>query len=290
VGNVSKVIAEKNDPQADFILVDDALIPELVENKAIDKLDFSRISNTAGYFGSIQKQIKQYENYYLPVVTQSVGIGYRQDLLKKAGLPVPTRWSDLWNPVYKGRVVLVAWNYNFAWSFIEATAAVRCGDPKNLECAFQEVKKLREMGQLALTVDSLVALEKAFADGEAWLGLCNNNRCFTAQDKGVDVQFFVPQDYPLTTTSGVAAVRRPNWDALMTLFNMCADARGQAKLLEYVTQGPVHKDARQYLPSKMLTRVPTTEAQWATLITPNWDHMRKFRPTFMERFTREVAR
>ncbi|MCP4433653.1 MAG: extracellular solute-binding protein, partial [Gammaproteobacteria bacterium] len=38
------------------------------------------------------------------IYSGALGYGYNEDLLKKAGLPVPACWKDLLKPVYKGHV------------------------------------------------------------------------------------------------------------------------------------------------------------------------------------------
>jgi putative spermidine/putrescine transport system substrate-binding protein len=288
---ISKVIAEKDNPQVDFIFVDDAYVPELMANKALQKIDFAKIPNAGGYFGRVQKQAEEFGGYYLPVGIQEMGIGYRADILKEKNLPVPTKWADLWNPAYKGKVVIPAWTTNFGWAFIEAAAAARCGDAKNLDCGYQEVKKLRDAGQLSLVVDTGTALEKAFATGEAWVGMSNNGRVFAVQDKGVDIKFVNPEDYRLTSSWGVVATRRgPNWDALMALFNRMSDPRNQAVFLEQVPYGPSTARAREFMNAKSLLRLTTSESAWTQMHMVNWDHLRQRRQELVERFNREIAR
>ncbi len=120
---ISKVIAEKDNPQVDFIFVDDAYVPELMANKALQKIDFAKIPNAGGYFGRVQKQAEEFGGYYLPVGIQEMGIGYRADILKEKNLPVPTKWADLWNPAYKGKVVIPAL-YDAVKPFHEGVALV----------------------------------------------------------------------------------------------------------------------------------------------------------------------
>ena len=288
---IAKVIAEKDNPQVDFIFVDDAFVPELVANKAVQKIDYSKIPNAGRYFSRIQKQVEEFDGHYLPVGVQEIGIGYRADLLKQKNLPPPTKWADLWNPAYKGGLLLTAWTANFGWAFIEAAAAVKCGDPRNLECAFREVKKLREAGQIAVVADSGTAVEKAFASGDAWVGVVNNGRMFGLQDKGIDAKFVNPEDYRLTSSWGVVAVRKgPGWDALMALFNLMADARNQAVFLEQVPYGPSTVRAREFMNSKSLLRLTTTESAWSQMHMVSWDYLRQKRQELVERFNREIVR
>ena len=44
--------------------------------------------------------------YSVPYTWGTVGILYNTRLIEEKGLPVPTRWSDLWNPAYKGEILM----------------------------------------------------------------------------------------------------------------------------------------------------------------------------------------
>ncbi len=288
---VSKVIAEKNNPQTDFIFVDDALVPELIANGAIQKLDYSKIPNAGGYFSRIQQQAHQFEDYYLPIGIQEIGIGYRADTLREKKLPVPSSWADLWNPAYKGKLMLPSWGINFGWAFLEIAAAVRCHNPKDLECGFQEIKKLRDSGQISVIVPSSQAIEKTFVQNESWVGVTSNGRMFSLQDRGVDVKFVSPKDYKVAASWGVVAVRKTGtWDALMALFNEMASPKNQALFLETVPFGPSTAKAGEFLDAKSRDRLTTTEGGWSDMHMPNWDYMRGKRADFTERFNQQVAR
>jgi spermidine/putrescine-binding protein len=288
---VSKAIAEKANAQSDFIFVDDAFVPELIANQAIQKLDYSKIPYAGGYFGRIQQQVESFQGYYLPIGIQEVGIGYRADTLKQNNLPEPTKWADLWNPAYKGKVMLPSWGTNFGWAFLEAAAAVGCKDPKSLDCGYQEIKKLRDSGQLSVVVPSGNALEKSFADNESWVGVTTNGRIFGLQDRGLDVRYVTPEDYPLAASWGVVATRKgQSWDALMALFDEMTNPKNQALFLQQVPYGPSTQRAREYMDSKSLLRLTTTESAFNRFNIPNWDLMRPKRPDFTERFNREVAK
>ena len=290
-GMVAQAIAERDNPQIDFITVDDAVLPELMANKAAVKADFTKIPNAKGFFAPVQAVVNRFQGHLVPFFIQENGIGYRADLLRQKNLPEPKTWADLWNPAYKGKVMLTAFNYTFSWAAMEAIAAVRTGDPKNILGAFEELKKLKESGQVGLVVDTLPALEKAFTEGEAWVGLTSNGRIWGLQDKGVDVQFVNPSDYPLAQSGGVVATRKSaNWDALMAYFNETVDPRNQAKFLQLAPYGPTLRQTREYLDAKSLVRFRTTDSQVEAIHVPNWDHMRQFRPALTDRFVQEIAR
>ena len=47
------------------------------------------------------------ENLYsVPYTWGTVGILYNTKTIEERGLPVPKKWSDLWNPAYKGEILM----------------------------------------------------------------------------------------------------------------------------------------------------------------------------------------
>lgn len=286
---VSQAIAQSANPQWDFIYVDDAYVASLVANDAIEEIDFSRIPNTADYFTKISNQAESFDHRYVPVWTQRVGIAYRADLLAEAGLPEPTSWNDLWDPIYEGKVVLPDWTLNFGYPLLEVAAKVRCGDVKDLECGFQEVVKLRTSGQIASVAASGTALEEAFAGGSAMVGVSNDGRIYGLADKGVDVKYIDPSEFPLIATAGIVATRDTNMIKLVELFNIMTDPHTSAQFLSEVPYGPVSERTARYLGADSNERLVSTEAEFNRFNLVDWNLLSPDRVTYVKKFTRQVA-
>jgi hypothetical protein len=76
----------------------------------------------------------------------------------------------------------------------------------------------------------------------------------------------------------------------MALFNLMADPRNQAVFLEQVPYGPSTARAREFMNSKSLLRLTTTESAWSQMHMVSWDTLRPKRQDFVDRFNREIAR
>ena len=54
----------------------------------------------------MSKQFDPENKYSVPYTWGTVGILYNTKLIEEKGLPVPAKWSDLWNPAYKGEILM----------------------------------------------------------------------------------------------------------------------------------------------------------------------------------------
>jgi len=291
VSNVSKVIAEKNNPQADLLFVDDALVPEMIQNGVIVPIDFDRCckENFDGYFGFVKDEIAALDNYFIPILLQITGITYRKDILDEKGLTYPTGWDSLWDPQYKGKVQLETWTKNSGWSTVEALAAVRCGDPKALDCAYDEVKKLKDTGQLWGVATGGSQRRRNITDGTSWVAITSSRTAADLKANGVDVGFISPPEYPVSNTTGFVVLRDKNMGAVLDFFSQASNPELVAKWLDYSREGPVHSRVRDYASTAMIARNPTTEVEAGGYKIPDFDYMRSFRPSFMEKLIQEIA-
>lgn len=55
---------------------------------------------------NIMKCFDKSNTIAVPYVYSTLGIAYNKTILDEKDLPYPTKWSDLWNPVYKGELLL----------------------------------------------------------------------------------------------------------------------------------------------------------------------------------------
>ncbi|MBI2847533.1 MAG: extracellular solute-binding protein [Chloroflexi bacterium] len=281
VGNLSKAIAEKGDPQADFLEIDDAIVPRAIANGVTKKVDFTKIPNAKGFF----KGISTFNDQFVPYGSQLIGLAYRTDKVKTK----PTKWSDLWTvDEYAGHIVVMAWNYNFAWAFIEAAAVVATGDPKKIDEGYAKIKELRP--KIMNTLDSQATWTKLNAEGEAWVSVQSNGRVWGEADKGIPVAFVLPSDWPMYNFWGFISLSDKNKDLLHLFYNEMLDAEYQAKWIELVPYGPPTTTATKYM--RIIDRVRTldTEDEFAPNKMPDWDYLEKRRQEFTDKFNKEIAK
>lgn len=112
-----------------------------------------------------QKQAQQSGYKTVGIYSGPLGFGYNVELLKKKNLPVPTLWSDLLKPEYKGEIQSAnPASSGTAYTMI-ATLVQLMGEDK----AFDYLKKLH--GNIATYTRSGTGPIKAVARGEATISI-----------------------------------------------------------------------------------------------------------------------
>ena len=112
-----------------------------------------------------QKQAEQAGYKTVGIYSGPLGFGYNVELLKKKNLPVPTLWSDLLKPEYKGEIQSAnPASSGTAYTMI-ATLVQLMGEDK----AFDYLKKLH--GNIATYTRSGTGPIKAVARGEATISI-----------------------------------------------------------------------------------------------------------------------
>ena len=291
------IIVAKDDPQADFTIISatDAL-QQLIDADALVPIEWEKVPNADSLFAPLKKLAREdYKGYFSPNSKSEQGIIYRADLLKENNLPVPTKLADLWNPVYKGKVAINATFQSAAWMMMEGIAEIRCGDHKDLECGFEEVKKLKTDGQLCAIAESISQFNQVMSDGTCWVGFATIFRFYNIDAAGYDVKFGLPQDYKAVESPlGIAALRKTSdrqWDALMYFINMLADPKLQAEVAMKYRYSIVNAASRPFLTiDYLLLGKLTTPDQWDGVLFYDWQNIAPLREAITQRFNQEVLR
>lgn len=93
----------------DVVCPSDYMIQKMIENNLLAELDFDNIPNVANIDSQYLKSAESFDpgnKYSVPYTWGTVGILYNTKLIEERGLPVPTKWGDLWNPAYKGEILM----------------------------------------------------------------------------------------------------------------------------------------------------------------------------------------
>lgn len=93
----------------DVVCPSDYMIQKMAENNLLAELNFDNIPNLANIDSQYIESSRSFDpenKYSVPYTWGTVGILYNTKLVEEKGLPVPTKWSDLWNPAYKGEILM----------------------------------------------------------------------------------------------------------------------------------------------------------------------------------------
>lgn len=93
----------------DVVCPSDYMIQKMAENDLLAELNFDNIPNVKNIDPQYIESSKSFDpenKYSVPYTWGTVGILYNTKLIAEHGMPVPTKWADLWNPAYKGEILM----------------------------------------------------------------------------------------------------------------------------------------------------------------------------------------
>ncbi len=99
----------ENGSKYDVVCLSEYMIERLKNKNYFEELDKSKFQ----YYSNIDKEVLKImeacdpgNKYAVPYFRGDEGIVYNKTELDKRGLPIPRKWSDLWNDAYKGELLM----------------------------------------------------------------------------------------------------------------------------------------------------------------------------------------
>lgn len=93
----------------DAVCPSDYMIQKMVENGLLAEINFDNvpnISNIDPVFMEISQSFDPQNRYSVPYTWGTVGILYNTERIEELGAEPPAKWSDLWNPIYQGEILM----------------------------------------------------------------------------------------------------------------------------------------------------------------------------------------
>jgi spermidine/putrescine transport system substrate-binding protein len=149
----------------DLVIIENQLIPGLVAERLLAEIDFRNVPNFKNVSPSFRGMVTDPDNRHsVPYSFGTTGLLVRTDL---AGGAV-TRWSDLWNPRYAGKVAYrTQMRELIGLTLLSLGHSPNSEDPRHLDEALVKLLELKKTGVVAGE-----APEKAAAlltGGQVWL-------------------------------------------------------------------------------------------------------------------------
>jgi putative spermidine/putrescine transport system substrate-binding protein len=166
------------------------------------------------------------------------GIAYNPDTVQ----PAPTSWNDLWNPKFKGHVILRSFTPD-SIELLVLMAKLNGGSERDIDPGFAK------MSQLGRNVNSWFgthpqALE-LYRSGEATIGVWNDARTAWAKTQGANVKFVVPKEGAFTLMSVMTVVKgRPNTADALKYVNFELGQQAQERMAQEVGYFPANSTVK----------------------------------------------
>jgi spermidine/putrescine transport system substrate-binding protein len=214
-----------------------------VDNDLLQPIDTSRLTNWKGILPAFVKQATvNGKVYFVPWDWGYESILVRSDLVKQ----MPDSWASLWDPQYKGHVVL--WDNGEA-NYVMASRAFGI-DPYNATPDQQNMvkEKLKELVPNLLTYwTDFTEVPQLLSSGDAWMVANTWQDAYqTAQSDGLQVDYIQPKEKRLGWVCGYAipkGVTGARLDRVYELLDALIAPESMAALATTYTYGFSNQDA-----------------------------------------------
>ena len=178
----------------DVVCPSDYMIQKMKENDLLAELNFDNIPNVKNIDPQYMEMSKQFDpenKYSVPYTWGTVGILYNTKLIEEKGLPVPTKWSDLWNPAYKGEILMQdSVRDAFAVALKYLGYSLNSTDLDELEAAKNLLIEQKPLVQ-AYVIDQV---RDKMIGGEAALGVIYSGEALYCQQENPDLDYVIPKE------------------------------------------------------------------------------------------------
>jgi len=193
--NLAKLIASRGNPPFDVIEMDDKTYLDGMTGNLLERIRLDRIPNRR------ELDADAVGDYKMGAWVVQEGILYLPGKFKEAGVPTPTRYSDLANPKLAGKVSFADLAAPGTIHILVSMAVDKGGDEANMQAAYDEVKRINPARFWKLAADAQAQL----ANGDVWVSTMHQGHAAQALEKGVPVAFVHPR------SGDKVGVLRPGW-------------------------------------------------------------------------------
>lgn len=219
----------------DVVCPSDYMIQKMKENDLLAELNFDNIPNVKNIDPQYMEMSKQFDpenKYSVPYTWGTVGILYNTKLIEEKGLPVPTKWSDLWNPAYKGEILMQdSVRDAFMVALKKDGFSANSTDETELQQAKQDLIDQKPLIQ-AYVIDQV---RDKMIGGEAAIGVYYSGDAITMIDDNPDLAWVFPEEGSVLSVDcmAVPATSEHKEAAEMFINFMCEPDIGKANA-EYI--------------------------------------------------------
>lgn len=280
--NFAKVVAQKNDPQIDVLLVNPSDLKRGAAMNLFAAVDETKVPNIKDLYDALPAT-----QYGVPQHLAVEGFAYNTEKFKEAGIPPLTSIQDLYNPKLKGKIALSPPNGNFGINALVMFARANGGDENNIKPGFEALKKLKDIGNWALTPQSSSAGDALMSQGTAWVNYTSTKHQATLAAQGLPIAFAEPKETGgVAELSLVAAVANAgHLEASYKLIDFLISQEVQvSQAAEY--EGPVIKNAD--LSPDVAKGVPYGDAELNSILQLDDEAIAKKKGDWVAQWHREL--
>jgi len=232
---------QAGDSQYDIIQPSDYMVATMIQLGLLEKLNKENIPNAANIVPKFSTPPFDPTGEYSIVYTWGVtGIAYN----KKYVTDVIDSWEDLWNPAYKGKVVLLDDPREvIGMALIKNGFSNSTQNPDELRKAVEDLKALVP-NVLAFDTDNI---KQKFIAEEVWIGTLWSGDAAFVQAENPDVEFVIPKEGATIWADTIAIPKGARNKELAEKFiNYLFEPEVSAKNFESIGYGNPNEKSRPF--------------------------------------------
>ena len=221
---------------------------------------------------------------YAASLYNGLGLAYNPRLVKSP----PTSWADMWNPAYKGRIVLPTATHSFGMHVVLLCAMAAGKSYKDLDAGFDKLKELAALRPI-WALDSQ-AIMHSLRDEEAAIGWIGRGEHLQIVNGGGDIKFVIPQEGGFLTSWSFAPVKNTHHlPEVLQYINVTLDPKIQAKYAAYWGFHPTNRRWTEFVDADVVKRIAFTPEEEKRFVTIDYKWLDTQRSAMTDRWNRIVG-
>ncbi len=274
--NLEKMQKNKDKQYVSVVMMDDPVMIPAVTEGLLEKLTPAKIPTLASLKAGTIHMDGMWCNYLQPWL----GIAYNPKVMAAA----PTSWGDIYDPKYKGRIILPSLQNTEGLANLFMAAHLATGKPmpeaqKDIDAAFKKLATLKP--NLLTAYTQMPQAYNLLEQGEGFMiASAISQVALDRKASGAPVDIAVPKEGIFSMPSGVALVKGgPQPELSAAFIDTMLSVEVQTKLAAVTSSLPTNKEAA--VPAGMPTN--------ATVHTVDWAFVAANRAGWVQRWDREMA-
>ncbi len=254
----------------DVAVIENQFIPSLIDQGLLAEVDFRNVPNFKNISANFRDLAYDPKNKHtIPYTWGTTGLVVRGDL---ADEPI-TRWADMWNPHYAGKVAnwAVTPRYTLGAALRSLGYSVNSEDPAELE---QALGRLRELKSNSIWItDDMHSVAPLLVSGEAVMALGWSEDVWLAQAENENIVYVLPEEGTILWGDNfVIPANSPNKYTAELFLNFLLRPQISAQIVNGNYYPMANEAAREFIDPEILNDpvvYPTNdEMKNATLLLP----------------------
>ena len=229
-----------SDVKYDVVLVSDALMPRMIEEGLLQKLDLDKIPNIVQMDEDyLDLAIDKGNNYSVPYMFGTIGIIYDKNVVKEE----VDSWDILWDPKYKDQVFMFdTYRDTIGMALKKLGYSMNSDNPAELEEAKQILLEQRELVDPKYGVDNGTTM---IAAGESALNMIWSGEGLNLQDEYPNLVYTIPKEgVNFWIDSLCIPANAANVEGAHQFINFVSDKEAALRIADEIGYTTPNKEAR----------------------------------------------